>query len=59
MDQLHDAGFVVEIFSYVGPGHWLFLAMLSKSCKKAYEPKCAHCHHKPTAFCASSFGLNA
>jgi hypothetical protein len=34
--QLDDAALGV-VFSYVGPGHWLFVAILSKRCKELYE----------------------
>jgi hypothetical protein len=34
---LHEENIRRIVFSYVGPGHWLFLATLSKACKESCE----------------------
>jgi hypothetical protein len=33
---MQDASILQVIFSYVGPGHWLFLGTVSKSCRESY-----------------------
>jgi hypothetical protein len=35
-NPLLNSSILEIIFGYVGPGHWLFLATLSKSCKESY-----------------------